>query len=315
MRLSGKKLIDRYKKNYSIPAEAKISEEMILKHWELEKRLTKQLLESTPENRWKVFEHCYTKLYSELDWLNDFTEKNKKILSPAKRYKNWIETIGTPPQRIYEIGSGKGELINFLAKHGFECKATEITKERGEKYSGDVENLSWGISDGIHLDFFEKKESYDVVISNQVIEHLHPMDLTSHLKGVYNILKRNGRYILNTPHSYTGPHDISLVFKCSKPFGMHLKEYTYRELVKALRNAGFSRIYRVIPSKLQRILYRIGIKKANLVKWGILYLDFMLVIEAMLSLIFPRKLRRFCSLGLKKTFIFMDSIFLVGEKS
>jgi len=313
MKPTGNKLVRRYRANYSIPPEAKITEEMILNHWELEKRLTKKLLESTPENRWQVFERCYTKLYNELDWLNRFAEKDEKTTeSLDKKYKNWIETIGKPPQTIYEIGSGKGEFISFLAKYGFKCKGTEITKERGEKYSHDIKNLSWGISDGVHLDSFEKQESYDVVISNQVIEHLHPLDLTAHLKGIYNILRKNGRYILNTPHSYTGPHDISRVFKCSKPLGMHLKEYTYRELVQALKNTGFRRIYRILPSTIRRILYHIGIK--DIVKWSILYLNFMVAVEIILSFIFSRKLRRFCSLILRRTFIFMDSIFLVAEK-
>jgi hypothetical protein len=31
----GKQLIKRYKENYGIPAQADITEEMILKHWEL----------------------------------------------------------------------------------------------------------------------------------------------------------------------------------------------------------------------------------------------------------------------------------------
>jgi hypothetical protein len=67
----GQELIDRYKKNYNIPTDAEITEEMILAHWELEKRLTKELLASNPENR-EVFERCYSTLYGELWWLNKF---------------------------------------------------------------------------------------------------------------------------------------------------------------------------------------------------------------------------------------------------
>ncbi len=33
----GIELINRYKRNYGIPAQAEITEEMILAHWELEK--------------------------------------------------------------------------------------------------------------------------------------------------------------------------------------------------------------------------------------------------------------------------------------
>lgn len=159
----GQELINRYKKNYKMPTDADITEEMILKHWELEKRLTKELLESNPENRWEVFERCYSTLYSELWWLNQFIDAGS-TLPPSKRYKNWVELIGQPPKKIYEIGSGKGEMITYLASCGFKCRATEITREHGKKYVPEYSNLSWSISDGVHLERFETSNSYDVVI-------------------------------------------------------------------------------------------------------------------------------------------------------
>ena len=64
---SGQELINHYKSNYQISDNIDISEEMILRHWELEKRLRKQLLKSTPENRWGTFDRYYSTLYSELD--------------------------------------------------------------------------------------------------------------------------------------------------------------------------------------------------------------------------------------------------------
>ena len=52
---------------------------MILKHWELEKKLTKILRDSTTENRWEIFEKCYTKLYNELDWINEFVDSDLNL--------------------------------------------------------------------------------------------------------------------------------------------------------------------------------------------------------------------------------------------
>ncbi|HLO83784.1 MAG TPA: class I SAM-dependent methyltransferase [Nostocaceae cyanobacterium] len=189
----GTELITRYKHNYHIPDQVAITEEMILKHWELEKRMVKELLASKPDNRWEVFEQAYTVLYSELEWLNQLPGDTR---SPTEKYQTWVETVGSQPQKIYEIGSGKGKLISYLAQCGFECKATEITKERGKKHiSESLPNLSWGISDSIKLDTFKSANYYDVVISNQVIEHFYPEDLYTHFKAVYNILNENGRYI------------------------------------------------------------------------------------------------------------------------
>jgi hypothetical protein len=127
------KLIRRYQSNYGISLDSAITEEMILRHWNLEKILRKELLESDANERCDVFAACYSRLYSELDWLNRVTDSQTQEL-PALRYATWLSVIGKPPQKVYEIGSGKGQLIYYLAQCGFECKATEITRERGARW-------------------------------------------------------------------------------------------------------------------------------------------------------------------------------------
>jgi SAM-dependent methyltransferase len=98
------------------------------------------------------------------------------------------------------------------------------------------------VSDGVHLDNFERRASYDAVISDQVIEHLHPDDLVEHFIGAHAILNAGGQYVFATPHAFEGPSDVSRVFGSDRAQGMHLKEYTYRELQDAVYAAGFQRI-------------------------------------------------------------------------
>ena len=284
----GKELIDCYKRNYKINIETKITEEMIIAHWELEKNLTKELLESNSENRWETFERCYNTLYKEIWWLNQFTGSNSKI-PLSYRYQNWINLVGSPPKKIYEVGSGKGEMISYLASLDFECKATEISHERGEKFCPKQFNLKWGISDGIHLQKFESPNSYDVVISNQVIEHLHPDDLCQHFKGVLSILSKGGKYIFITPHRYKGPSDISRVFKCDRAMGMHLKEYTYLELKELLKISGFKKIKAIfrIPAKINYFLgYNFKPKSSYL------YLIYLCMIEKLISFLPSQTIKR-----------------------
>lgn len=233
----GAELIARYKANYHIAESADLSEAMILRHWELEKALRHQLLAATPENRWQVFEEAYTSLYEELDWLNRMTEPAQD--AQQAQFRLWQSLIGQPPQQIYEIGSGKGELITYLAQQGFTCKATEITQERGKKWTSASPKLSWGASDGIHLAEFEPEGHYDVLLSNQVIEHMHPDDVPEHFAHAARLLRPGGRYILSTPHCADGPADVTRVFGHPAPLGMHLKEYTYGELDALLKQAGF----------------------------------------------------------------------------
>ncbi|MDQ7026804.1 MAG: methyltransferase domain-containing protein [Anaerolineae bacterium] len=279
----GNELISRYKANYNIGATAQVTEEMILRHWNLEKQLRDELLSSTPDNRWDIFEDAYTRLYQELDWLNKLTDENED--SHSAQFSLWHSVIGEPPQRIYEIGSGKGELITYLAEHGFNCKATEITKERGEKWISTSGNLTWGSSDGIHLADFEPAAHYDIVLSNQVIEHMYPADVLTHFEHVFTLLKSGGRYILSTPHIADGPADVTRVFGHPEAMGMHLKEYTYGELKSLLGQAGFkSTAVLRLPKAIRRTLNLKPISSA-------FYLNYLILLEKLLLSISNHPLR------------------------
>ena len=287
-RIRGRELVDRYKAWYRIPEECVVTEEMALRHWELERRLTEELLASTPENRWEVFERCYNTLFTELEWLNEIVDAGaaERI---AEFFPDWLLLIGRPPKKVYEVGSGKARLILFLAEQGFECRATEITRERGEKWAATHPNLTWGASDGVHLGEFEPPNSYDVVISDQVIEHMHPDDVLDHFRGVLTILVNGGRYIFSVPHVSVGPTDVSRVFGYDKPKGMHLKEYTYGEIAKLAKQAGFKRVQAAMrfPRRLSRLLRR-EVKP----KPSALYLIHLRIVEKLIMAMPTQELRR-----------------------
>ncbi len=306
----GQELINRYRWNYGLPMNMHLTEDMILKHWDLEKQLTKQLLESTADNRWEVFERCYTTLYSQLEWLNKYIDKNKEI-SAEILYQDWADLIGAPSKKVYEVGSGRGEMISYLASLGHECKATEITRERGEKHvSSELDNLEWGVSDGIHLERFDPFNTYDFVISNQVIEHMHPDDLAEHCKHVRSILKPEGNYIVCAPHVWHDPADISAVFKYDKAIGMHLKEYTNIEIYKLLKGAGVKKVSPVY--RAPKVLIHFGLK--DIPRISVVFTVYLFLIEKIISLI-PRvfvgqKIKSFA-----KTLLLSDNTFFVAQKS
>ncbi len=228
--------VAKYKQNYSIPAEATVTTDMVRHHWMLERSLTKTLLASNPQNRWTTWEYCYSKLYSECPWLNSLSVP--RHASDELAYGHFLSLVGRA-RTIYEIGSGEAGLIKYLASLGYQCVATEVTRERGQREAVGPVKFEWHTSDGVNLGQFEPANQYDVVISTQVIEHLHPDDLIQHLVGVHTILRPGGKYIFNTPYHFFGPADLSRVFGKPAPVCMHLKEYFYWELVAALRKAGF----------------------------------------------------------------------------
>lgn len=235
--------IARYRANYGLTND--IGSDHVRAHFELERRLTRKLLESTAETRWDTFSFAYTELYQKLPWLNAKNEGDDH----KRDYSHWSKLI---PQtsRIYEIGSGQARLLRYLSSQGHECVATEITKERGAKHARDLHGVDWRVSDGINLAEFEPRNSYDVVISTQVIEHFHPDDLQTHFRNVRAILKPGGRYIFDTPHGGAGPFDLSLVFGYNRARFMHLKEYDFPTLVSVLKKNEFTDIRAVLYRSL-----------------------------------------------------------------
>lgn len=287
----GAQLIESYKKNFSISAEAEVGEEMILRHWDLERALRDELLASNPEDRQEVFEACYGRLKRELAWLDKLTGANEAE-PPEVRFADWLALIGQPdepgeaggaPARICELVVNRGgELSGLLAGHGFDCTAAEIMAGRSGKMRQERPNLRQVASDGTHLDHTVEPESFDFVLADQVIERLHPDDLDEHLSSVAAILRPGGRYILGTPHAFTGPVDVSAVFGCRQPHGIHLREYRYIDLTIALETAGLKRI--LAPMRFP------GGRRPP--KAGSFYLNYQIGLEALLGLLPAGHLRR-----------------------
>jgi 2-polyprenyl-3-methyl-5-hydroxy-6-metoxy-1,4-benzoquinol methylase len=235
-------LIERYQHNYKL--EERVGEEQIWQHLELERALTRDLLQSTPESRRATFVEAYSRLYRELPWLN-VVDDERMLPDPG----DWQRLIGPAPATVYEVGSGSGALARALAARGYTVEATEITVERKTD-----DSLTWSETDGVHLADYATAAPYDAVVSNQVVEHLHPDDIREHFRGAHAIVRPGGRYVLETPLWYEGPADLSRVFGYDEAVGMHLHEYTHRELIAEALAAGFNRI--LVPVSVPQGLRR-----------------------------------------------------------
>jgi SAM-dependent methyltransferase len=236
---SDHQLLARYRATYGIDDAVQLSAEQAKSHLELELRLTQELLASSPATRWETFERCYNELYEALPWL--------KQSGGGEDHDRWQALLGAAPKRIYEVGSGTAKLALALARNGHYVEATDISRERGGARP-ETENLTWSVTDGVHLDDFASAAPYDAVISDQVVEHLHPDDILEHFRSAREILSPEGRYIVRTPQGLTGPHDMSPIFGYDEVVGMHLREYSNTELRLILRDAGYRKVAAVFRS-------------------------------------------------------------------
>jgi 2-polyprenyl-3-methyl-5-hydroxy-6-metoxy-1,4-benzoquinol methylase len=147
-------------------------------------------------------------------------------------------------QRILEIGSGVGSLLNHLHKKGYDIIGVDIDRERVEKGKhlyGDIP--LYCIKDEI-LPF--KADEFDVVMSFDVLEHIPNTDL--HLEQVGRVLKRNGRYLLQTPNKYTNSIFETIRHKSfTKWREGHCSLHSYREIIDRFRSNGFNVEFHDIP--------------------------------------------------------------------
>ena len=246
--------VARYRANYRLGPEQPLTEDMVRQHWLLERALTRALLDSSPADRAAVAERAYTALYRQCPWLTR-SAGPESTGALAREYGHFARLLRNR-RTVYEVGSGQGRLIRFLAGRGHVCVATEITSERGRRLAGE-DGVAWHTTDGVHLGDYEPAGHYDAVISTQVVEHLHPEDIGTHCANVRAILATGGIYVFDTPHRLFGPSDLSRIFGLDAPVCMHLKEYTYAELARELYAAGFSRVEAVfMPPRRARGLIR-----------------------------------------------------------
>jgi SAM-dependent methyltransferase len=99
---------------------------------------------------------------------------------------------------------------------------------------------------------YEELDAFDVVFWNDVIEHLPPAVTEQYLQAIKRMLRPGGRLITCTPSRLTGPHDVSrfVVPAGEQPMGLHLREYSHRELRALLQRAGFRRFRSPMQARL-----------------------------------------------------------------
>jgi SAM-dependent methyltransferase len=302
-------LLTRYMRFLGLTDRAELTESMVLRHWDLETRLARRILQSTREGRSETIRSSYEIFYRELKWLND-PHLLKGLPPVSRREAPVIRLIGKKPKRIFEIGSGNGALIDYLSRQGHECVGSDIDRERFKVHANP--HLVLNVRDGAAFSPKVRDGDFDVVLSSNVLEHIHPEDVEGHFNEVHRMLAGGGEYILKTPHRLFGPHGIERVFGITRNLGLHLKEYTYLDIEGFSRRSGFTRCRAVFqpPRHLAAALKRLGLD----VVWpGRFYMQYLMLIERLILSFLNERSRRRAAVFFR--FILLPrQVFVVVEK-
>jgi SAM-dependent methyltransferase len=198
--------------------------------YELERDLAERLRRSSKEARRRLYGTVYDEFFRRVG-----REDRQGQDQVALEYQLVAPFVG-PSTVFLEIGAGEGALVATLAPGVARVFAVDASPAGWQVPPGNVTHL---VASGPSLDL--AGGSIDVAYSCHFVEHLHPDDLGEHLRDVHRVLKRGGVYLCVTPNRLLGPHDVSRYF-ADVPHGLHLREYTHRELGQAMRRAGFCRV-------------------------------------------------------------------------
>ena len=107
-----------------------------------------------------------------------------------------------PDARILELGAGGGFLGAELSARGFQrLVLTDLTATALAAMRQRVPGALYAAADAARLPF--RDETFDAVISSDLIEHLPRPDVERHLADVQRVLAPGGQYFLKTPNRLT----------------------------------------------------------------------------------------------------------------
>ena len=144
---------------------------------------------------------------------------------------------------FFEVGFGSGVLLKAVADEGIDVAGVEVS---GALHREACELLGpnrreWLLVGDVRTIAHGQEGRHSLVYWNDVFEHIPPDEILEYLKAIRSMLMPGGVLVTITPNWHFRPSDITGDF-CpprTEAVGLHLKEYTLREVTSLLSEAGF----------------------------------------------------------------------------
>lgn len=168
-----------------------------------------------------------------IDWASDWMiSEIKKIISSKNKYK----------LKLLDIACGTGTLLSKAYKAGYSCFGIDLSEERIKEVSHKFKDIKFIVGNATVLPCSD--ETFDIIVSNQLIEHFLNEDVDIFFKEINRVLVRGGylfittRYNENLPLNYTVCPDCHAVFHIYE----HLQKWDEAKITQILVDSGFRNI-------------------------------------------------------------------------
>jgi hypothetical protein len=149
--------------------------------------------------------------------------------------------------RLFEIGFGAAKLLKAVRDEGLPFAGIEMSRSLRQKA---VELLGQEHEENLHVGDllrdgpWSADSPWSLIYWNDVWEHIPPDEIGDWLKRIYGLLAPVGQLVTITPNWHMRPFDATAMVypPRTEAQGLHLKEYTLREVRGMLYAAGFKNV-------------------------------------------------------------------------
>jgi SAM-dependent methyltransferase len=230
--------LDRYCKVRGAPPEN------VVRAYHIEREFHEKILrEPDPAERRRMYEEVYSLVHPLYQPAGSPPTRPRSKDERVRFFRRELEG-----KSVLDLGCGTGQFLMSVAKlldHGrlvgIDVSVHELPK--------DHPSIRFIAADIIR---FEVDEKFDVVFSDQVMEHIAPADLHDHLVSIRRALVDGGALIVMMPNRLFGPSDVTGIVDFTHTnrvpaCGTHLNESTYSEMIPLLKEHGFRHLRTMLP--------------------------------------------------------------------
>jgi 2-polyprenyl-3-methyl-5-hydroxy-6-metoxy-1,4-benzoquinol methylase len=233
--------LERVSRETGVPADK------LVRAFRIEKAFHESaLLETDTERLNRMARDVYGELHSLLGKLSESTEATSE---------HRIETFRPELEgkSVLDLGCGEGALLRKLAEMLPHKELVGVDFVGAGLPASDAA-VRFVADDIVEFDAGAK---FDVVVSDNVLEHIAPRRLDAHIASVRRHLADGGLFLVITPNRLFGPTDMTRIVDNTRTNRVpaqcaHLNEMTCGELIAVLRRHGFRHFRTMLPKGRRR---------------------------------------------------------------